>query len=232
MRDFEKKDGIDTPEGYRELGNKLVIGQYGAYDALATALNMELPKQANILVIGGGGGKEISTLQTFSDKWNFAVIDPSEKMLKFAEYWTEKENVSQRTQLQKGYLSDSHFKDASFDAITCMAVFHYLEKLERQNLLNQIKKLLKPDGLFIWSVAVKPDTETEFKYLKKMYRQFPTQNGIESNMVDNIIRTLENDYRMLTSNEELEMIKNAGFRNRIEIFSSLFFKTYVVKNAD
>ena len=51
-------------------------------------------------------------------------------------------------------------------------------------------------------------------------------------MVDNIIRTLENDYRMLTENEETEMIEEAGFKDRTEIFSSLFFKTYIVKNMN
>jgi tRNA (cmo5U34)-methyltransferase len=228
MRDFDKNDGIDTPEGYRNLGDKLVIGQKGGYDSLATVLNMELQKQSDILIIGGGGGKEISTLQKYSDTWNFTVIDPSGKMLKFAEYWIEKENVGQKTKLLKGYLSDFDFKESSFDAITCMAVFHYIEKSDRQDILNQIKKVLKPNGLFIWSVAVKPDTEKDFDYFKRMYRQFPTQNGIESNMVDNIIHTLENDYKMLTSKEEFEMIKESGFKDRIEIFSSLFFKTYVV----
>ena len=232
MRDFDKKDGIDTPEGYRKLGNKLVIGQNGAYDALATILNMELPKQSEILIIGGGGGKEISTLQKWSDTWNFTVIDPSEKMLTFAQYWTEKEKVEQRTKLQKGYLSSFDFKDASFNAITCMAVFHYLNQSERQDMLNQIKKLLKPNGVFIWSVAVKPDTEKGFDYFKRMYRQFPIQNGIAGNMVDNIIHTLENDYKMLSANEELDMIKRVGFKDRIEVFSSMFFKTYVVRNSN
>ena len=83
--------------------------------------------------------------------------------------------MGQRTKVKKGYLNDFDFEDASFDAITCMAVFHYLEKAERQHLLNQIKKLLKPNGLFIWSVAVKPDTAPELEYLKKVYCQFPTQ---------------------------------------------------------
>ena len=230
MRDFDKPNDINTAEGYRDLGNKLVIGQNAGYDALGTALKLELPAKSDLLIIGGGGGKEISTLQKFSDKWNFKIIDPSDKMLKFAEYWIEKENLKERSEILRGYLDDFDFEENSFDAITCMAVFHYLEKTERNKILNQVKELLRPNGVFIYSVAVKPDTQREFDYLKNMYRQFPTQNGIEKHMVDNIISTLDTDYKMLTEKEEFELTENNGFKRPIEVFSSLFFKTYIVKN--
>ena len=50
-------------------------------------------------------------------------------------------------------------------------------------------------------------------------------------MVDKITETLETEYKMITVKEELEMLKSIGFQNPIEIFSTLFFKTYIVKNT-
>lgn len=65
MTDFDKKEHVNSPEGYRNLAGQIVIGLNAMHDAISTALNMELPSQSEILVIGGGGGKEISSLNKF-----------------------------------------------------------------------------------------------------------------------------------------------------------------------
>ena len=167
MTDFDKKEHVNSPEGYRNLAGQIIIGLNSMHDAISTALNMELPSQSEILVIGGGGGKEISSLHKFSNEWNFTVIDPSEKMIQLAKYWSEREGIQSRTKILKGYLQDYNFLNSTFDAITCIAVLHYLDNSERLNILQQVKKLLKPNGLFVWTVGVKPETEEELDYLKK-----------------------------------------------------------------
>lgn len=230
MVDFDKSKHTSTAEGYRDNARKLVIGYEAIYESIGAVLNIELSRTAEIMILGGGGGKELSSFNKLSDYWNFTVVDPSKQMLNLAEYWIEKHNLQDRTKLLNGYIEDFTFPESKFDAVTCVAVLHYLDKSQRLNIFQQVKKLLKPDGVFIWSVGVRPETNDEFDYLKKVYRQFPTQNGIENSMVDKMVEALDTDYKMISANEELEMLKSAGFKNRYEIFSSIFLKTYVTKN--
>lgn len=152
-------------------------------------------------------------------------------MIQLAKYWSEQEGIQSRTKILKGYLQDFNFPNSTFDAITCIAVLHYLDHSERLNILQQVKKLLKPNGLFVWTVGVKPETEEELDYLKKLYKKFSEQNGVENSVVDKIIEALDTEYKMITAKEELEMLKSIGFQYPIEIFSTLFFKTYIVKNT-
>ena len=229
MTDFDKKEHVNSPEGYREIAQKLIIGLEAGYDAIKTVLSMELPKQSEILVIGGGGGKELSSLHTLSQDWKFTILDPSKKMIKLAEYWVEHENLKERTSLMNGYIHDFDFSASSFDAITCIAVFHYLDKSERLNILKQVKEILKPNGIFILQLAVKPGTKEEFEYLKRIYLQYPTQNRLNNNMISNIAETLDTEYKMLSAKEESDMIESIGFKKPVEVFSTLFFKTYVIR---
>ncbi len=232
MANFDKKEHIRSPEFYRNTAKKVVLGQDAIYAAIGTALNMELPDCAELLIIGGGGGKELSSFHQYSENWNFTILDPSEKMLKLAEYWSETEQLQERTKFLHGYLKDFDIDNSAFNAITSVAVFHYLDLSERIDILRKVKGLLKPNGVFIWNVGIKPKTEMEFKYLKKLFLQFPKQNGFESEMLNRLLSTLDNEYKMITEEEEFELIKSAGFSEPIEISSSLFFKTYIVKNKN
>ncbi len=232
MTNFDKKEHVKSPEFYRKIAKKVVLGQDAIYTAIGTALKMEFPERAELLIIGGGGGKELSSFYQYSENWSFTILDPSEKMLQLARYWSEKEQLQERAKFLHGYLIDFKMDNSTFDAITSIAVFHYLDSSERLNILRNVKRLLKPNGVFIWNVGIKPKTEPEFQYLKKMFLQFPKQNGLEKEMLDKLSSTLDNEYKMITEEEEFEMMKKVGFSEPIEINSSLFFKTYIVKNEN
>ncbi|MEC3907637.1 class I SAM-dependent methyltransferase [Tamlana sp. 2201CG12-4] len=230
MSNSEKKEDAKSAQDFRNLGSKLVLGMHLIHDTIGIALNMELQKQSEILIIGGGGGKELSTLSKYSKEWQFTVVDPSEKMIQLAGYWVEKEQIGDRTKLLKGYLEDFHLRKASFNAITCIAVLHYLDRNGRQNIFKAVKKLLKPKGVFVWTVAVKPETSQELNYLKRLYFQFPRQNGVDVSVINSMKDSIQQKYKLMTSDEELEMIKSIGFNNRIEIGSTTLFKTYIFRN--
>lgn len=230
MANFDKKEHLKSPEGYRKLSQEMVLGSNIIFETAGTVLNLELPTKANLLLLGGGGGKELSYFHPFSDTWKFTVLDPSQKMLDFARYWANKEGIKDRTTLLHGYLEDFEFAQASFDAVTCIAVFHYLDVRQRLSILQGIRQMLKPNGVFILTVAVKPDTEEAFEYYKKMLLQFPVQNGVDPKMGKKIVQALETEYKMITAQDEKTMLEAIGFSNPIEVCSTMFFKTYLLKN--
>ena len=230
MRDFDNEDIMNSAEQYLEIGKNAVLGIDGGYDTLKSILTIELKENANLLIVGGGGGREILSLKTVSENWNFKVVEPSKKMIGFTEYFVAKENLENQVELLNGYLSEFKFDDNLFDAVTCLAVFHYLEKKERKEILDTIKSVLKPNGVFIYSVAFEPETETELNVLRKMYFNFSVQNNVDKSIVNKVEEVFENDYIMLNEKEEMEMISNAGFGKPILLYSSLFFKTYMIRN--
>jgi tRNA (cmo5U34)-methyltransferase len=143
MSNFDKKDHIKSPEFYRNTAKKVVLGQDAIYATIGTALKMELAENAELLIIGGGGGKELSSFHQYSENWKFTILDPSKKMLKLAEYWSKAEQLQSRTKFLHGYLKDFEIADSTFNAITSVAVFHYLGLQERIKILKNVKRLLK-----------------------------------------------------------------------------------------
>lgn len=230
MRNFDNEDIMKSAEQYIQIGKNAVLGIDGGYDTLKSILTIELKKAANLLIVGGGGGREILTLSPVSDKWNFTIVEPSKKMIGFAEYFVHKENLEKRVELLNGYISEFSLEENSFDAVTCLAVFHYLPKKDRMAILKTVKKVLKSSGVFIYSVAVEPDTAKELNVLKEMYFQFSVQNGVDKTISEKIKEVFEKDYVMIKETEEFVMIEKAGFEKPILLYSSLFFKTYLIRN--
>lgn len=221
---------MQSAEQYLQIGKDAVLGLGGSYETLKSILTSELKEEANLLTIGGGGGRELLTLTPVSENWKFKILEPSKKMLGFTEFFVDRDKLESRVELLNGYIADFRFDDNSFDAITCLAVFHYLQKNERKEILDTIQKALKPNGVFIYSVAVKPETEIELTVLKDIYFNFPVQNNVEKDIVEKIKEVFEKDYIMIKEKEEIKMIEQAGFEKPIQLYSSLFFKTYMIKN--
>lgn len=230
MANFDRKGHVQSPDFYREIAKKMVLGQDATFDTIRTALQMEVPSEAELLFIGGGGGKEISAFHACSHHWNFTVLDPSEKMLGLARHWAEVEGVQERAAFVHGYVQDLDTENAAFDAITCIAVFHYMTVQERLAMLQAVKKLLKPNGVFVWHVAVQPATERECAYLQNLFLQYPRQQGVEEGGIGKLRASLENEYMMISREEEVELVRKAGLGEPIEIASSLFFTTFVARN--
>ena len=82
--DFDRKDAIPADE-YEDLAKKFIPGYDGLYSLTEILLAEDLTDEAEILVVGAGGGKELVMLGKSFPKAKLLGVDPSEKMLSVAK---------------------------------------------------------------------------------------------------------------------------------------------------
>lgn len=80
------------------------------YDALLTMVTAVfqicLTDNAHILLVGAGGGNEISVLGQAHPTWQFTGVDPSQKMLAVAQSKIESLGLSDRVTLHNGVVQE------------------------------------------------------------------------------------------------------------------------------
>jgi tRNA (cmo5U34)-methyltransferase len=97
-------------------------------------------KAAALLVIGAGGGNELTAWGPSNLKWTFTGVDPSEEMLKIAKHKVVELGMEGRTNLIQGTTEDLPQSNSKFDAASCILVLHFIddfqEKLNNPFLLH------------------------------------------------------------------------------------------------
>jgi tRNA (cmo5U34)-methyltransferase len=114
------------------------------YELTDRLLDSVIGEQAELLVVGAGGGKEIAKLGGRHAGWSFHGIDPSARMLEIAEQRVKLASLDERVTLQKGTV-ELLPQDCRVDAATCLLVLHFVQgRSSKLDLLQQISARLKP----------------------------------------------------------------------------------------
>ena len=229
MVNFDEKGFIESAENYRELGDKAVIGYEAVFDLLTTLADLKLNTNDKILLVGGGGGRELSYLSKLKTQWWYTVVDPSQKMIDYAQYWAKKEGILEYATFHHGLIESYHSSNNQFQLATCISVLHYLTKSQRKSTMDIIYSLLEKEGYFFWTVANKPTADLELELFKKVYLTYPQNQGIDEKTIQMIQEVFEQDYHMIDEQDELVIAKSVGFRDIIKIGSTIFFNTFLGK---
>ena len=85
-------------------------------------------KAASLLVIGAGGGNELSAWGPSNPKWTFTVVDPSLRLI--TEDKTVQLGLEGRVRLIQGTIDNLPLQDPKFDAASCILVLHFIDDYE------------------------------------------------------------------------------------------------------
>src|SRR5258705_6820247 len=100
-----------------EKGPRWFVPGYDASHAMAAVLLRDrVSDRGRILVIGAGGGVELSLFASECAGWSFVGVDPSREMLEQARLQVEAVGASSRVSLVQGYTEDAPREP--FDAAT------------------------------------------------------------------------------------------------------------------
>ena len=139
MKDFNREVALDYDNDIR----RKVLGYDVLQAHITTILKHELKENARVLVVGCGTGEEIKRLEDNFSQITIIGIDPSEEMLEVAKSKVSSSLIHSDIQ---------SFEDKEgFDCVISVLVSHFipLEKDQKKDFFQSVRKLLKEDGLLI-----------------------------------------------------------------------------------
>ncbi len=119
-------------------------------------------RDINVLDLACGTGQFMANIKQNYPRLAVSGIDLSAPYLRRA-----KQNLKHwsRFELVHGNGESLPFSDESFDAVSCIYLFHELPRPVRRNVANEIHRVLKPKGRFIFVDSLQPGDHPPFDSL-------------------------------------------------------------------
>ena len=178
----------------------------------------------NILDLGAGTGLLTSFWYNEYPNANFVLDDISVEMLNMA-----KQRFANKTNFN--YVTDDYTKllpNGSFDTVISALSIHHLENEEKQNLFNRIFAALPNGGIFVNYDMFNADSNEMTEYYNKFWENSVLNSELSKNEIEHWQkgRTIDKECSV---NEEVIMLKKAGFNDVQCIFSNLKFAVILAK---
>jgi tRNA (cmo5U34)-methyltransferase len=202
------------------------------YDALFAMIQSYLraqlgEKEASLLVIGAGGGNELSAWGPSNPKWTFTGVDPSEEMLQIAKHKAVQLGMESRVTFNQGTIEDLLNPDSTFDAASCILVLHFVEDIqEKLKLLRSIKNHLKPGAPFVLVSAYGDSDSAELQDRINVWKTFFLDAGFEKSKVDDMGRIIMK-ISFIPDNQIERLLKESGFTNITRFYSTGLFAGWI-----
>lgn len=148
----------------------------------------KLPRGIKILDVGCGTGDHLKQLIDLG--FDVVGIDPSVRMLKYAESDLPKGMIT------NGSVLNIPFENNLFDFVYSVEVFRYLSKEDNMRGLAEIKRVLKPDGVFFGTfinlyalngfpllVVLRKIRKSLFNKPLRFHSEFETPKSIEKKLL-------------------------------------------------
>lgn len=163
--------------------------------------------------------------ENFPDKYFELVgIDNSESMLKTCEKKLKESGVSSFTLLN----DDLEKMDFSPSGLFIMNyTLQFINPIKRPELLNKIYNSLRPGGVFILSEKIKAEDSFIDELLTDLYYGFKRRNGYSELEIAQKREALENVLVPITPNNQIELLKMAGFKKVEVLFRWYNFACYL-----
>jgi len=205
-----------------EQGPRWFVPGYDASHVMAAVLLRDrIGDRGRILVIGAGGGVELSVFAAECDGWSFVGVDPSREMLEQARLKVEAVGASSRVSLVQGYTEDAPRE--RFDAATAFLCLNFIpDDGRRRDALREIRSRLVPAGTFLMINGCTDMRAPRFDEHLRLYTAFARRNGAPAEVVEGAVRMQRESLFYVLPDREEELLKQAGFRDLRLFFCALW----------
>ncbi len=125
-----------------------------------------------ILDVATGSGRTLKQLRGAFPKEKIIGLDLSDSYLKEASRYLSNLN-GDLIELVKGNAERLPFEDDSFQAITCVYLFHELPRTVREKVLNEFIRVLEPGGTLVLADSIQIiDSPNFIKVMEGFYKTF------------------------------------------------------------
>lgn len=222
----EKPNNISEMAKVYEKNTRISIPSYDTlFSMVQSYFRMKLKeKEARILVVGAGGGNEISAWGPSNPQWTFTGVDPSEEMIRIAKNKTIQLGVESRVQLIQGTIDDLPTTNYTFDAASCILVLHFIDGIqEKLKLLTSIKENLTSGAPFVLVSAYGDPESTELQDRLQIWKSFWLDGGAESSKVEELVTKGIMKISFIPENQIQWLLAEAGFTNITRFYSTGLF---------
>ncbi|HBT73083.1 MAG TPA: methylase [Lysinibacillus sp.] len=208
-----------------EQSTRISVPAYDTLFAVAQAyFRSHLGEQeASLLVVGAGGGNELSAWGPTNPLWTFTGIDPAVEMLQIAQHKAVQLQLESRVRLLQGTIESLPQTTPKFDAASCILVLHFIvDRQEKLHLLQNIHDQLKPGKPFVLACAYGDRESDELQDRIKIWQSVFLDAGYTKEKVENMGKVIMN-ISFISDQEIQQLLSEAGFKNITRFFSSGLF---------
>lgn len=223
--DFDKFIATEYDKGVRRT-----LPSYDALLKLAhTYLRSNMKSEANLLIIGAGGGNELAVFGPTNPQWTFTAIDPSPEMLTIAKQKAAHLNLTERVNFIKGTI-DNVNENELYNGATCLLVLHFIQDNENKlHVLKNIRKQLTPGAPFVMASMYGDQNDAGFEELFSLWKAYWLDS---TGLTEEEVAGMEKGLRTLPiiSEEEItQLLEQAGFSNTTKFFQTNMFGGWICR---
>ncbi len=208
---------------YAEGPPRFMPGFWDLHKMASVLVSETAPDNANVLVLGAGGGLELEALAMSHASWSFAGVDPAKEMLDEAE--RRLGPLAKRVEFHHGFIDTA--PEGPFDAATCLLTLHFLDKDERKKTLTEICRRLNPGAPFISAHCSFPqDKKTRPLWLSR-YAAFARAAGAEPQQAEQARAAVDQVSTMYDPEADVKLLRASGFRNVTQFYHAFTWRGWV-----
>jgi tRNA (cmo5U34)-methyltransferase len=211
--------------GYADRPPRLVPGFLDMQRMARLLIAEHAPEDAEILVVGAGGGLEMKVFAEGSPNWRLHGVDPALPMLRLAEATLG--SLTARVNLTHGYIEAA--PDGPFDGAACLLTLHFVPADARLDMLRQIRRRLRPGSAFVAAHFSIPDGPGERALWMSRYAAFATGSGVPAADARQAASGILDRLPILTPDEDEALFAAAGFRQTSMFYAGFAFRGWVVR---
>ena len=191
---------------YAERARRSVPGLDVLHAIVELTLAESVPDDGRVLVVGAGGGLELTYLAERHAGWTFDGVDPSAPMLDLAR---ERMGAhAGRAVWHEGYVTEA--PEGPFDAATCLLVLHFLPREERLRTLEEIRRRLRPGAPLVTFHHSVPAGDARAAWLER-YARFVADSDDDPAQVADRAAAISTQLPILSPEEDEALLREAGF---------------------
>lgn len=204
----------DFAARYADGPKRFVPGHQDMLRMSALLLTEDAPDEANILVVGAGGGIELRHFAQAQPGWRFTGVDPSSEMLAVARQTLGE--LCDRCDLVEGTIDAAPL--GPFEGATCLLTLHMIpDDGAKLATLQAIRSRLRPGAPFVVVDHCLNRSDPEFAHKLDRYARFALDSGAPPEDVARACEGIRQFVPMISREREAQLLAEAGFRY-IEIF--------------
>jgi len=201
----------------------------GLFKLVRAYLHANTEPKTNLIIVGAGGGNELTTFGSANPEWTFTAVDPAAPMLEIARLKADQLKMADRVEFIEGTIDDVK-TDKLYDAATCLLVLHFIQdKDEKLHLLKKIRKHLAPGAPFVlasmYGDTRKPVFDELFSLWKAYWLDTTDLSEAEVEEMEKSVR----DLSFIPEEEIAHLLQEAGFGKITKFFTTNMFGGWICK---